>query len=87
MFNFHKTVDLTPESAKVAERNSILAAACDADETRRLDYGKRYAIQRLYADFETMLKTEKPDILHVVTPPAFREQALEQSGLLLQTGV
>ncbi|MDD5697167.1 MAG: Gfo/Idh/MocA family oxidoreductase [Victivallaceae bacterium] len=57
-----------------------LAAACDADETRRLDYGKKYAIPRLYVDFETMLKTEKPDILHVVTPPAFREQALELAG-------
>ncbi len=57
-----------------------LVAACDADEARRLDYGKKYSIPRLYSDFEEMLKTEKPDILHVVTPPAFREQALEMAG-------
>ncbi|MFA6715581.1 MAG: Gfo/Idh/MocA family oxidoreductase [Victivallales bacterium] len=57
-----------------------LAAACDTNEARRLEYGKKYSIPRLYSDFETMLKTEKPDILHVVTPPVFREQALELAG-------
>jgi len=57
-----------------------LVAACDASEERRVACGNKYAIPRLYSDFEEMLKKESPDILHVVTPPAFREQALELAG-------
>ncbi len=57
-----------------------LAAVCDQNIQRLEETGKKYSISKLYTDFETMLATEKPDILHVVTPPTYREQALEAAG-------
>lgn len=41
------------------------------------DYGRKYRIPRLYEDLETMLDSEKPDLLHIVTPPAIREEPME----------
>jgi len=54
-----------------------LAAACDRDDARRDDYAKKYGIPNMYGDLEAMLAAERPDILHIVTPPAIREQPLE----------
>lgn len=53
-----------------------LVAACDRDRSRLDDYGKRFEIARLYEDLEEMLSTERPDILHVVTPPSIREEPM-----------
>ena len=53
-----------------------LAAACDRDRTRLDDYGERFGIGGLYEDLEEMLSKERPDILHIVTPPSIREEPM-----------
>lgn len=64
-----------------------LKAACDRDRTRLDDYGKRFSISDLYEDLEEMLKTERPDILHVVTPPNIREGPIELAARFEVKGV
>ena len=54
-----------------------LVAACDLNCERLNKYGDTFAIEKLYEDLETMLQVEKPDILHIVTPPVVREQPME----------
>ena len=54
-----------------------LNAACDMRRERLDEYGRKYRIPRLYEDLEKMLAQEKPDVLHIVTPPAIREQPME----------
>ena len=49
-----------------------LNAACDKRRERLDEYGKKYRIPRLYEDLEKMLAQEKPDVLHIVTPPVIR---------------
>jgi len=61
-----------------------LTAACDLDDARRNDYAKRFSIPNMYSDLETMLATERPDVLHIVTPPTIREQPL---ALAIKHGV
>ncbi len=52
----------------------------DLDRQRRDDYGQKFGIERLYEDLETMLKTERPGVLHIVTPPGIREAPIELAG-------
>jgi len=54
-----------------------LAAACDIDKARLEGFGEKFRISGLYGDFEQMLVAERPDIVHVVTPPAVRAQPIE----------
>jgi len=58
-------------------REMKLEAACDMRRERLDDYGRKYRIPRLYEDLETMLREEKADVLHIVTPPAIREEPME----------
>jgi predicted dehydrogenase len=53
-----------------------LSAVCDRDAGRLKKCGEKYGIPALYSNFEEMLEKEKPDILHIVTPPNFREQPI-----------
>jgi len=54
-----------------------LNALCDKQKERLDEYGKRFQISRLYDNLEMMLEKERPDILHIVTPPAIREEPME----------
>ncbi|MDO9542215.1 MAG: Gfo/Idh/MocA family oxidoreductase [Kiritimatiellia bacterium] len=54
-----------------------LNALCDKQKERLNEYGKRFQITRLYDNLEMMLEKERPDILHVVTPPVIREEPME----------
>lgn len=54
-----------------------LVAACDVNRERLDKYGDEFGIDKRYEDLETMLRTERPDILHIVTPPIIREQPME----------
>lgn len=54
-----------------------LHAACDKNEERLENYGKKYKVPALYSDFEEMLAKERLDILHIVTPPTIREEPIE----------
>ena len=53
-----------------------LVAACDLNPERLRACGERFRVPGLYADFEAMLRTERPDVLHVVTPPRIREEPI-----------
>ncbi|MGI6384119.1 MAG: Gfo/Idh/MocA family protein [bacterium] len=53
-----------------------LGALCDMNRERLDACGDKYGINRRYADLQEMLKREKPDILHIVTPPAIREEPM-----------
>jgi predicted dehydrogenase len=57
-----------------------LAAVCDRDRTRLDDYGEKFSIPNLYENLEEMLEKEKPDILHIVTPPSIRQEPIELAG-------
>jgi len=61
-----------------------LHAACDKIKTRLDDYGQKFQISALYENFAEMLDKERPDILHIVTPPTIREEPIE---LAAQYGV
>ena len=46
-----------------------VVAACDPDADRRQSIRRRFGIQALYADPETLLGKEKPDAVIIATPP------------------
>lgn len=46
-----------------------LVAACDPDADRRQWIQRRFGIQALYANPETLLEKEKPDVVIIATPP------------------
>jgi predicted dehydrogenase len=46
-----------------------LVAVCDPDAVRREEVGRRFGIPALYADAETLLTEEKPDLVIIATPP------------------
>lgn len=64
--------------------NMRMVAACDRDEDRLHEKGREYDIPTLYTDLADMLTKERPDILHIVTPPDVREGPIELAG---KTGV
>ena len=63
---------------------ATLAAVCDRDRSRLDNYGQKFSIPSLYENLEEMLVKEKPDILHIVTPPSIREEPMALAG---QAGV
>ncbi len=50
-------------------RGATLAAVCDIEPLMAEQLAARYKIQRHYGDFAKMLETEKPDVVHITTPP------------------
>ena len=61
-----------------------LVVACDMNRQRLDRCGYRFSIDRLYEEYETMLSVERPDIVHIVTPPSVRAEPIE---LAAQYGV
>ena len=55
----------------------VMDAACDRDRTRLDNHGEKFSIPHLYEDLEEMLSKERPDILHIVTPPGIREEPMD----------
>jgi len=68
-------------------REVNLNAACDKNETRLNDYGDRFKIANLYTDLTEMLDKQRPDILHIVTPPAIREGPIELAAQFAVKGI
>ena len=54
-----------------------LNAVCDKNVKRLRQCGKKFHVSNLYENLEEMLEKEKPDILHIVTPPSIREKPIE----------
>jgi predicted dehydrogenase len=46
-----------------------VVGACEPDTERRISVGRRFGIRTLYSEAETLLQTEKPDIVIIGTPP------------------
>jgi len=53
-------------------QNGKMVALCDLDEERLESFGNDFGIEKRYADIHEMLDKEKPDLLHIVTPPTLR---------------
>lgn len=60
--------------------NMRLVAVCDMDAKRLQTAGAKFGVPGLYASLDDMLRKEKPDVLHIVTPPTVREGPIEQAG-------
>ena len=56
--------------AYVSRRRMV--ACCDQNRERLLAYGKEFEISAQYADLDDMLEKERPDLVHLVTPPTIR---------------
>lgn len=64
-----------------------VVAVCDRERLMAEQLAMRYSIGRHYDDFATMLSSEKPDVVHVATPPeshlSLARQALESGSHVL----
>jgi predicted dehydrogenase len=49
-----------------------IVAICDLEEKLLNAFGEEFEIKNRYTDIHEMLAKEKPDLLHIVTRPAFR---------------
>ena len=49
--------------------NARLVAVCDLEPIMAEQLATRFSIPKRYVDFEEMLAREKPDVVHIVTPP------------------
>lgn len=47
-----------------------VVAVCDAEPLMAEQLAVRHGVERWYAEFEAMLERERPDVVHVCTPPA-----------------
>jgi predicted dehydrogenase len=59
-------------------------ACCDLDRERLQAYGEAFGIAARYTDLDEMLEREKPDLVHLVTPPT---QRVDLMARLAQAGV
>ena len=59
-------------------------ACCDLDRERLDEYGEKHGIGSRYTDLDEMLEKEKPDVVHLVTPPT---QRVELMTRLAEAGV
>lgn len=58
-----------------------IVAAVDPEPDRLASFGERFAVSRLYRDLEAMLDDERPDLVHLCTPPGLHaEQAVACLG-------
>lgn len=63
-------------SAYKYNANVQLSACCDMNQERREAFAERYGLTA-YSDLAEMVRTEKPDIIHLVTPPGLRLQLMQ----------
>ncbi len=49
--------------------NARLAAICDVDVRAAAELAEEFAVPRTYDNAEAMLEAERPDVVHVLTPP------------------
>lgn len=46
-----------------------LIAVCDTNANKADSFAHRYRVANVYSDFDAMLQEQKPDVVHIVTPP------------------
>lgn len=49
-----------------------IVALCDMNAQRLNDFGDTFEVKTRYTDLDEMLRREKPDVVHLVTPPTLR---------------
>jgi predicted dehydrogenase len=49
-----------------------LVALCDMNAARLDAFGDKYGVAHRYSDLDEMLAREKPDVVHLITPPTLR---------------
>jgi predicted dehydrogenase len=59
------------DAYKYIDRGKMVAC-CDVNEERLNAYSERHGITNRYTDLDEMLEVEKPDLVHLVTPPTLR---------------
>ena len=57
--------------AALSELDNVhVAAVCDLSPARAEATAERFGIQKWYTNFETLLTENKPDLVHITTPPS-----------------
>jgi predicted dehydrogenase len=59
----------THAGAVARNKECVLSAGCDIRKSRREQFKTRWSCPLVYENIDDMLKQEKPDILHIATPP------------------
>ena len=54
-----------------------LSAICDLSNDLLQKLGNDFGIEKRYSKYEEMLEKEKPDVLHIVTPPTLRHSLMK----------
>lgn len=63
------------DAYKYIDRGTVVAC-CDMDAERLNTYGEKYGIANRYTHLDEMLEKEKPDLVHLVTPPTLRVELM-----------
>ena len=67
---FSLNLNAGPFMEQIQKLGSVVAAVCDRELLMAEQLASRYGITRFYSDFDEMLAREKPDVVHITTPPA-----------------
>lgn len=51
------------------DKKHSIVAVCDADRSRAVAFAQRFGIANTYANAAELLDRERPDVVHVLTPP------------------
>ncbi len=62
----------------------VVGAVCDMDEAKARQFAQKHGVERVYANLDTMLDTEKPRFLDIVTRP---EQHLPMASVAAARGI
>lgn len=54
---------------------------CDVDAQRVREFASRWSLERVHTDMRSLLSVEKPDAVHIVTPPRTHASLAEQALL------
>lgn len=54
----------------------VMVACCDMNGERLKSYAEKYKIPGRYTNLDEMLEKEKPDLVHLVTPPTLRVELM-----------
>lgn len=64
-----KIADAHVEQILKLARSVRIVAACDLEPLMAEQLARRYAIAKTYVRFEELLERERPDVVHITTPP------------------
>jgi predicted dehydrogenase len=57
-------------------KRGTMVACCDTNKERLNVYGETHGIANRYTELDEMLEKEKPDVVHLVTPPTLRVELM-----------